>query len=347
MSIFDLITSTEIASYWEILSQGDTDNYVGEELFPDDKQLGIDLKWIVGANGLPVMLKPSAYDAASIPRPRLSFDKMEAEMPYFKESKYIDERLRQQLNLVISTGNQEYIDAVVSKIFDDQTDLLKGAKATREVMRMMAITTGVISIIANGQAYYYDYNVTHKGDAGVPWSDLENSDPMEDMRAAKEEVKQETGATITRAIMNSVTWKNIRRNSSIVKQIYVLNQGAVKSISDAMLKKYIKDELEIDVYVNDLMYKDVSGTSQKFVSDNTVSLLPEGDLGKTVFGTTPEESDLLSSNVANVAIVDTGVAVTTIEHADPVNVETKVSMICLPSFPTADQVYIIDTEPHD
>ena len=114
-----------------------------------------------------------------------------------------------------------------------------------------------------------------------------------------------------------------------------------------MLKKYIKDELEIDVYVNDLMYKDVSGTSQKFVSDNTVSLLPAGDLGKTVFGTTPEESDLLSSNVANVAIVDTGVAVTTIEHADPVNVETKVSMICLPSFPTADQVYIIDTEPHD
>ena len=36
------------------------------------------------------------------------------------------------------------------------------------------------------------------------------------------------------------------------------------------------------------------------------------------------------------------VAVTTIQKADPVTVETKVTMICLPDFPTADQVYIAD-----
>ena len=43
------------------------------------------------------------------------------------------------------------------------------------------------------------------------------------------------------------------------------------------------------------------------------------------------------------SITDTGVAVTTVQHADPVNVETIVSMICLPSFEMADQVYILDT----
>ena len=39
----------------------------------------------------------------------------------------------------------------------------------------------------------------------------------------------------------------------------------------------------------------------------------------------------------------TGVAVVTAKKVDPVQVETIVSMICLPSFEQADKIYIIDT----
>ncbi len=74
-------------------------------------------------------------------------------------------------------------------------------------------------------------------------------------------------------------------------------------------------------------------------------LFPEGPLGKTWFGTTPAESDLLTSKVANVAITDVGVAVLTRELVDPVNVETIVSQITLPSFERANEVGILDTEP--
>ena len=74
-------------------------------------------------------------------------------------------------------------------------------------------------------------------------------------------------------------------------------------------------------------------------------MFPAGALGKTWFGTTPAESDLMSGSAANVAITDTGVAVTTAQKVDPVNVETIVSMICLPSFEMADQIYIMDVTP--
>ena len=50
----------------------------------------------------------------------------------------------------------------------------------------------------------------------------------------------------------------------------------------------------------------------------------------------------MAGSAANVSITDTGVAVTTSKKIDPVNVETKVSMIYLPSFETANQVGIID-----
>ena len=75
MSIFDLIKAPELTSYWEEHIQ-DQPPYLGEELFPADKKLGLRLDWIKGAKGLPVVLKPSAFDVGAIPRPRVGFDKL-------------------------------------------------------------------------------------------------------------------------------------------------------------------------------------------------------------------------------------------------------------------------------
>ena len=158
MSIFDLIKAPELTSYWEEHTQ-DMPPYLGEELFPADKKLGLKLDWIKGANGLPVVLKPSAFDVGAVPRPRIGFEKLSTQMPFFKESTYIDEELRQELNMVLETGNQAYIDAVTRRVFADEIHLLDGARARREQMRMMALTTGAIAITANGQAYNYDYNL--------------------------------------------------------------------------------------------------------------------------------------------------------------------------------------------
>lgn len=343
MTIFDLMTSQNLVAYWETLIQ-DEAPYPCEELFPDDKKQGLSLKWLKGARGLPIVLKTSAFDVHAIPRPRIGFEKLSAEMPFFKESTYIDEELRQELNMVLETGNQAYIDSVMNRVFDDETNLLRGARASRERMRMMALTTGVVSMASNGQAFTFNYGIPagHKSNVATAWSDHTNSDPIEDIRVAKEKIQDDTGAIITRAMCNSKVWRHIRNNVNIQKQIFVLSNG-VGSISDQRLRQYIMDELEIEVVVNDKRYKDESGNTLAFMPDNTFVMFPDGDLGKTWFGTTPEESDLISSGVANVSITDTGVAVTTIKKADPVNVETKVTMICLPSFEMADQVYIIST----
>ena len=194
-TIFDFVNANEMVSYWETLTK-DRPPYLGETLFPAQKKLGLDLKWIKGSAGLPVVLKPSAFDAGAVPRPRIGFDRLTAEMPFFKESLYIDEELRQQLNMVMETGNQAYIDSVMNKIFDDETRLLRGARASRERMRMMALTTGIISMAANGQSFTFDYGVTHKGNAAVSWSDHAASDPIEDIRVAKEKIQDETGAVV-------------------------------------------------------------------------------------------------------------------------------------------------------
>lgn len=342
MTIFDLLQSQELSAYWTELTQ-DEAPYPCEELFPDDKKRGITLQWIKGAHGIPIVLKTSAFDAHAIPRARIGFEKLTAEMPYFKESTHIDEELRQELNFVLETGNQAYIDSVMDKIFDDETRLLRGARASRERMRMMALTTGVISMAANGQSFTYDYGVTHKATVSKSWSDT-TSDPINDIGDAIDEIEGDTGCKITRAMCDSKTWRNLKKNTIILKSVFVQSNG-VGTMTDKMLEDYIADRLNgLKVYRNRKRYKDENENTLPFMPEDTFVMFPDGALGKTWFGTTPAESDLMAGTAADVSVVDTGVSITMKREVDPVQVETIVAMICLPSFELADEVYIIDTK---
>lgn len=340
MTIFELVTSDQITAYWESQAQN-RKPYLGEELFPSQQKLGLSIKWIKGSQGLPVVLKPSAYDVAAKKRDRIGFDKLNMDMPFFKESTYIDEELRQELNKVLETGNQAYIDSIMNQVFNDTTNLLDGAAAQRERMRMMALTTGKISMKANGQNYDYDYSIpdNHMADSSKAWSDP-TATIIDDIRDLMDLIEDETGVRPERAVCSRKTFGYIRKNNEIRQAI--LGSDATAPVSDTKILDYIMDELKLDVVVYNKKAKDEKGTEFQYVADDTFVIFPQGKLGTGWFGTTPEQSDLMAGSAANVSITDTGVAVTTSKKVDPVNVETKVSMIYLPSFETADQVGIID-----
>lgn len=339
-SIFDLVTAEEIKSYWETI-QADVEALLGDELFPSQQKLGLDLKWLKGKEGLPIVLKPSAYDVAAIKRDRIGFDKITAEMPFFKESLMIDEELRQQLNMVLETGNQTYIDAVMSRIFADDMQLLKGARAQRERMKMSLITTGAISIAANGQAYDYDYGIgdDQKPTVSVSWSDPD-ADIIGDIRTYQEDREEKTGVKPTRAVCSRKTFGYILKNKAIRNAIWGNNSAA--PISETRALQYIQTELGLTIAIYTKKYVNEAGNTMAYIPDDVFTLLPPGQLGTGWFGTTPEQSDLMTGTAANVSITDTGVAITTSKKVDPVNVDTKVSMIFLPSFEAADQIVIMD-----
>lgn len=344
-TIFDIVTATDIGAYWEATSQ-EREPYVGEVLFPNKKKLGLDLEWINGNSGIPVVLNLSAFDANVIPRAREGFTLTQAKMPFFKESLYIDEEIRQQLNMAMENGSSAYVDVLTQRIFDDNIKLLEAARVQRERMRMTMLTTGAISIASNGQAVSFDYGVPtgHKATATTSWK-TNTTDIVADIKSWQDKIEDDTGVRPTRAICNSSVWNAMLANTGIRNTMFVYSNG-VATISDSALKAFLMEQLGLSVYVNNKRYKNEAGTATKFVADDTFVLFPEGTLGNTWFGTTPEESDLMSGQSnATVALTDTGVAVTTMKHSDPVNVETKVSMITLPSFEASGQIFIADVTP--
>lgn len=341
MSIFDLVTAKNVAEYW-IEKNVNEQPLLGETLFPAVREIGIKLEWIKGAKNQPVGLRLAAYDTKAIRRDRQGFESYETIMPFFKESMYLDEELRQKLSILIQTNNEQLINQILTRIFDDEINLIKAARVTLEQMRMEALTTGTITMASNGQAYSYDYGVPadQKVDVTTVWSDP-SADIIGDITKFVENMRAK-GVTITRAVCNSSVAKNFRTNTALKNAIYVFANGTVNITTDRALD-YIYNETGISIYVYDNVRVNESGEAVKYVPDNTLVLMPDGALGNTHFGVTPEESDLVSLGTAKVSIVDNGIAVTTYGTEDPVNVETKVSMYALPSFERANEIVIVDT----
>lgn len=342
-SIFDSIQAPVIATYWQSLPQTEQP-YLGDALFPAARSIGTDLKWLKGATGAPIALRPSAFDVEAIPRARGGFTEVSEKMIYYKESKYIDEERRQEL-LRVQNAQPQYAEVILSRIMDDQTALLRGAALARELVRMQALTTGKASIVGNGQAYTVDYDLpaNHIAKSKTPWSD-DKSVPYDDIDNAISTIGNDTGVTVTRAVMNRKTYNTLLRNNTVKATLLAnnANMGAVQ-IPRTVLDGYIADQFGLTIGIYDKGYQDASGKLVKFIPDGLIVFLPSAPVGNTYFGTTPAEADLMASTAANVAMVDTGVAITTVTKADPVTIETIVSQLVLPSFEQANSVYIMDT----
>lgn len=342
-NVFDAVKPKEIGVYW---NEGSSNRipYLGEVLFPSKKQLGLDLSWIKGSKGLPIALKPSAFDSETRLRDRVGFDELETEMPFFKEGTLIKEKDRQELNKVMASGKQAYLDIIIGKIFDDITGLVDGARVQAERMIMQLLSTGKIAISANKLGYEYDYKMNTDNTETLlttdMWSDLEQSNPVEDIERWMDQVEDATGSRPTKAICTKKTFNYLKANKKVRLDLNPLGAQHI-IMTEAMTREYIENKLGLKVIVYNKKFKTEAGVSTQFFPNDVFTLIPDGNLGNLYFGTTPEESDLLGGGTdAKVTIVNTGVAITTVKRTDPVNVFTKVSAIMLPSFESIDNIFI-------
>lgn len=341
--IFDLVNAKHIASYYEEKTSNKIP-YLGATLFPAKKQLGLDLSWIKGSKGLPVALMPSAFDTKATLRDRIGFKEIQTEMPFFREAMRIGERDRQELNKLAASNLDNMAKTIINRVYDDVTNLVEGAAVQPERMIMQLLSTGEINIAANRQDYTYDYKMPseHKEQllSTAKWTDTENSTPVQDLMAWQDKVEDDTGTRPSRAILSRKTWGYLMKNKSIRLDMDPIG-GQNVILTDAMLRQYFETKLGMTFAIYSKKFTAEDGTIKSFFPDDVVTLIPEGTLGNTYYGTTPEESDLMTGSVdADVRIVNTGVAVTTVKEVHPVNVQTIVSEIVLPSFENIDKIFI-------
>ena len=352
MNMSELFSAASIAVQWN----GAASNripYLGTQFFPAKKKTGLDLKWIRGNKGLPVSLAPSNFDAKSTLRSREDFNIEETQMAFFRESMLIKEKDEQEVMRVLD-AKDPYAKEVLANIYNDVNTLVDGAEVVAERMRMQLLcpdTDGSPKIIisSKGKQYSYNYDTdgsyaanNYKALSGTSmWSDHDASDPLADLQAAIEAVEAVSGSRPVRAIMNRATLNHLKANAKVKSAMLAQNVTANLFVNDARVKELLNTELGLQVITYDKQYEDSDGTVGKFYKDGFVTLLPDGNLGSTWYGVTPEERTLNGSGEANVTIVNTGVAVAVKITEDPVNTKTTVSEILLPSFERMNETYVL------
>lgn len=353
MTIFDMFTPQAIAAHWTEVQSNYID-YLGPNLFPARKKAGLALAWLKGSKGEPISLMPSAFDAQATYRDRIGFSKVETEMPFFREGFKIKEIDRQTLMSYRNDLNNQFVNGIIDRLFDDSAELLAAAQVVPErmIMQLLFAKNGNagISIVANGVDYTYNYDAdgTWKTNNYIAltgsdlWTATTTADPFKAIKTAKDAVRKRTGTTLTTAIMNTNTFNMLGKIDAVKNRWLTTNGKSLGYLTEAEISDVIRGTVGVNIALYDKGYRDEDRNTQQFVPDGYVALIPDGTLGSTWYGTTPEEADLQGAGSnALVSVVNTGVAITQQKVEHPVNINTFASEIVLPSFERMDEVALL------
>ena len=347
VNLFDYINAQEMAAYIQE-NPLNAIPYLGETLFPSQKQLGTDISWLKASNGLPIAIQPSNYDAKARLREKEGFEGVSTEMAFFREAMRIGEKDRQQLNMLMNHPQASMAMPIINKIFDEASRIVEGVRVQAEIMRMQLLTTGKIDVTsADGRAkYVYDYQQQNQFNANIAWGE-EGADPIADITEWLDAMELKRGSRPTRLIMNRNTFVRLMACDKLHKMMYPNDLASNMYVSDVQKQQFIEQTtgVKIAVYSKQVALLDhATGLAKtqghQLIPDGVVCVLPEGNLGKTWYGTTPEESDLMSGSDAQVSIVNGGTAITTYKEPHPVQVVTVVSAVMIPSFEAIDDCAI-------
>ncbi len=350
----DLFNANSIATaYVKTQDVNNTLPMVGPAFFPPRKKMGLDLKTIKTHKGKYVQLAASNFDAMPTLRVRGTFKGESKEMAFFRESMLVREHDLIEL-MKIADENSPFLDDIMASIYDDTTELIQGADIVPEIMRMQLLFpqdgSPKIYIEDNNVLYEYNYDVDeeHKTknykalDGANVWSDTANAKPFNDFRDVKRALALR-GVTPRYALMNQKTFDMLGQIDSVRNAVLAQNLTATIDMDDDTVKRIWQAKTQTTIIVYDKVYVDKgTGEAAPFVPDGYVTFLPDGALGNTWYGTTPEERTLMGDPKVDVRIVNTGVAVAVQrEYGPPVKITTTASMIVLPSFERMDETYTL------
>lgn len=327
--------------------------FLGLQFFPEEKKAGVDLRWIKTHRNVSPILAPSNYDALPVLRAREGIALNDTEMPFFRESMQVTERDMIEISR-IADATDPYLASALRGVYDDTNKLIRSAEVVGEVMRMQLLSAPSghpsISISANGQTYAYNYDpdgsfATNNYDSYTStkmWSDTTNSTPLDDMASAKR-AQAAKGYVSRYAIMTTKTFGYVRNNNQVKSALLTTNAAATIFVTDDAVKNIIRDLLGLEIVIYDKTYTDFNGNTASFFPDDTVAIVPDVQLGRTWYGSTPAERSVGVVTNAQTALYGTGIAVTTEPEmkSGVYKFTTTVSEIVLPSFEMMDSVYVL------
>lgn len=347
MKLQDFLNSKQISLYINKLPKEAT---LDESLFPDEKQLGLEIEQAEGSETRVKVLRVSQFDVAAKKRAlSAKIDINKHEMPFFKESIGINEKQRRDIIQAQQSGNENLIKFLLSKVFDNYSALVAGAGCQMKRMRAQVIQNGAINISTDDGDIVVDYGIpsNHKEvlNGSSMWNDA-TADIIGDLLRWQAIFTDNGYAKPTNLIMTEKTFNNtIMKNTAIKEDMsrrFIQNTESTNLIlTTKEFLNYLKTRFGISVAFVDGVFINENDESVNYYEDGKITFITPGILGKSMYSYTPEEYDKsFGSSKLDTSVVGTGTAITTMVNEDPVTVDTKVSMIGMPQLENVKGIYL-------
>ena len=336
-TVEELLESADVQSY---VQQREYPLTVGDTLFPSTKIDDFEIEYILGANEAPVSASVHAEDTESQVATREGFETVKQGLASIKRKIMMNERLIKQLSRARQDAE---VQQVIDRIYNDVDNMVNAVRTRVEAMRFEAVSSGQLSINENGFKTTVDYRVPEGHKTALSgtdlWTDF-NANPLEDIESWVNQVIESTGTTPTRMLTSNKVFNTLKRHGTISKAI---NGDNGRLVTNAELNTFLQEQGLPAIATDDRRYRvqvnDGSYETRRFFPEEKIVLLPSEALGQTVYGLTAEEVEL--QNITSSQFQNFGNIIAQIYSTpDPVARWTKAVATALPSFPTANQVFI-------
>lgn len=332
----ELLGGTKVQDY---VNQRQYPLTYGDALFPPDKTEEFKIQYIMGANQAPVAANVHAYDTEAQVGSRDGANTIEMELALIKRKIQMNEEL---ISKLAQASRKPEIDRLVGMVYNDVDNMVNSVRTRVEAMRFEAIGTGKIQLHGNGVNGVVDYGVGKKQRTTLTGAEAWNSpdsDPLRQLDDWATDVANRTGVRPTRALTSTQVTNALRRHPAVSEAVY----GNGRLVSLAELNSFLQVQNLPIIATDDRLYRvqknDGKYENKRFFPADTIVLLPDGTLGTTFYGVTAEEIEM--RNITGSVFQNFGnIIAQTYATNDPVARWTKAVAKSLPSFPTAEQVFI-------
>lgn len=340
--LLDLMSPQNVIDY---VANREYDVQAGEALFPEKKQQSLEIEYLQGANAAPVSASIHAFNTESEIASRDGGKLVKEKIALVKRKIGIDEKLIVRLNNL--REDSPMFNSIIDTIYNDVDNMVRSVRVRVERMRYEALSTGKITANENGAKFEVDYGF---GENQLQTSDWTNPDVdiLADIDKWIDSVVDSSGVTPTRILTSRKIARLIGLNTKVRKD--VLGDSS-KRLGLADLNNWLISQGLPVIGTEDRVYREQLTNGQyvnrRYLDENTFVLLPDGPLGETIYGPTPEEIRLMSNPAIDTSFVGNILAMVYEENVDPVASYTKAVATVLPSFPTAGQILSATVVPSD
>jgi len=324
--------------------------FSGQRWLPNQTTFDLEFEYIKGVNNRPVMAHVMGWDSeAPIEgRPALG-ERVSGELPPIKRKARVGEK--EIIRFLSPRAGTPDKQTAIDSVYDLTGRLVESVQARVEWLRIQALSENTIVYNEGGVQFAFDYGLDNDfqwdydtgldgdgdatGSGGVGWNLPATSNPVDDLTRQCNLMETETGYRPAEIVMSRVALNYLLQSTSI--KALIRPSGAPSNILsraelDSVFAMYgLPSITTYDVQVRSEAANGSTSTVRP-LAENKAFLVPQGGVGRTLWGPTAESRPLLGTSLASNA---PGIYAVTYGKEEPPSEWIKAVAVAFPSLPDA------------